>query len=202
MFDFGITNGAHQNAINILNDGTFYWQTAPPTDQLYASRALSLNTWYQIALVRVNGVKRIYINGVQDPDTSVYTNTITNPQALWIGERHWGTGNPFNGIISNFQVYNTALSAAQVQQLYQEGIASPPVTGAGLVGWWPLNGDTNDYANFNTGYNSNVIFTAQNYTLPRLSNAYSISTASVLLPLLNYSSGLYSTYKVGVYSWK
>ncbi|MGC9132311.1 MAG: hypothetical protein ACP5HJ_01530, partial [Candidatus Micrarchaeia archaeon] len=56
----------------------------------------------------------------------------------------------------------------QIQQLYLQGINSPPIPNAGLVGWWPLNGDTNDYSGwFNTGFPFNgVIFNSTKYPIP------------------------------------
>jgi hypothetical protein len=63
-----------------------------------------------------------------------------------------GGAQGFSGSIANFQIYNTALSSAQVQTLYQSGIKGSPISGAGLVGWWPLNGNANDYSgNGNNG---------------------------------------------------
>ncbi len=55
----------------------------------------------------------------------------------------------FNGQASNFQIYNTSLSAAEIQGLYQEGIGGAPVRSQNLVGWWPLNGNYNDYSGNN-----------------------------------------------------
>jgi hypothetical protein len=57
----------------------------------------------------------------------------------------------FNGLIASVQVYNSSLSASQVQSLCAQGIAATPIAGANAVGWWPLNGDTKDYSGY--GYN-------------------------------------------------
>jgi hypothetical protein len=53
----------------------------------------------------------------------------------------------FSGSMSNIQVYNSILSPGQVQMLYRQGIAAPPVSG-NLIGWWPLDGDANDYSGY------------------------------------------------------
>jgi hypothetical protein len=60
-----------------------------------------------------------------------------------------GGGFPFTGSISNLQLYNTSLDAGTVQTLYVEGIGGAPVNPQYLIGWWPLNGDTNDYSGSN-----------------------------------------------------
>ncbi len=51
----------------------------------------------------------------------------------------------FNGLVSDIQLYNSTLSPSQVQGIYQEGIGGAPLT-ANLVGYWPLNGNGNDYS--------------------------------------------------------
>ncbi len=52
----------------------------------------------------------------------------------------------FNGEVANAQLYNTSLSQSQIQALYNEGIGGAPITLQNLVGWWPLNGNSNDYS--------------------------------------------------------
>jgi hypothetical protein len=65
----------------------------------------------------------------------------------------------FNGSISNVQIYNTSLNANSVKALYIQGIGTPPVNLQRLVGWWPLNGDTNDYSgNGNNAVSSGIGF--------------------------------------------
>jgi hypothetical protein len=55
-------------------------------------------------------------------------------------------------LYANLQLYNASLSANQIQALYQEGIGGAPIDLQHLVGWWPLNGDANDYSgNGNNG---------------------------------------------------
>ncbi len=77
-------------------------------------------------------------------------------------------GRFFNGSVSNVQVYNTALSQNGIKALYQEGISGAPINLRNLVGWWPLNGDTNDYSgNGNNGVPGNIIYVSQySYTPP------------------------------------
>ena len=70
-------------------------------------------------------------------------------------------GEYWSGIISNVQLYNTSLSANDIQALYQEGIGGAPINIENLVGWWPLNSNANDYSgNDNDGVSANVIYTS------------------------------------------
>ena len=169
--------------------------------------AITTNTWNLLTVTCQNSGSstnyNTYLNGVL-VGSGTASGNIQSATYLTIGIEMYGGSpySPFNGLISDVQVYNTALSPTQIQTIYQRGISGPPVTSSGLAGWWPLQGDTNDYANFNTGYNNGVTFTSQNYTPPSLANAYSISKSSVLLPLLNYSTGTENIIQVGVYAWK
>ena len=58
------------------------------------------------------------------------------------------TCNLFTGDLANIQVYNTTLSANSIWQLYNSGIGGQASPGSGLVGWWPLNGNLNDYSGY------------------------------------------------------
>jgi hypothetical protein len=67
--------------------------------------------------------------------------------------------------LSNAQIYNTALSPNGIQALYQEGIGGAPINIQSLVGWWPLNGNANDYSgNSNNGAPSGVAYTSNWYS--------------------------------------
>ena len=81
----------------------------------------------------------------------------------------YGTISPvspyFSGSISNAQLYNTSLSSNDIQALYQEGIGGAPIDLRNLVGWWPLNGNANDYSgNNNNGKAINVTYTTGWYS--------------------------------------
>ena len=68
-------------------------------------------------------------------------------------------------MISNVQVYNTSLSANDIATLYANGIGADPINIRNLVGWWPLNGNANDYSgNGYTGISSNVVYNSNWYS--------------------------------------
>ncbi len=69
-------------------------------------------------------------------------------------------GNPFEGQIANVQIYNASLDSKSISAIYQEGIGGAPIDLQNLVGWWPLNGNANDYSgNGNGGLATNVLYT-------------------------------------------
>ena len=112
------------------------------------------NGWYFIAVTQNStNVLTIYVNGVFDNSGTV---TSQAPGAITIGEA--GSGGTFwNGSVADVQIYNTSLSATQISQLYQEGIGGAPIKLQNLVGWWPLDGNANDYSgNGNNGVPANI----------------------------------------------
>jgi len=91
-------------------------------------------------------------------------NTVLNGE-LVIGDQDPPGYIQFNGLIANVQIYNTSLSANEIQALYLEGIGGAPIDLQNLVAWWPLNGNADDYSgNDNNGQISNVNFVSNWYS--------------------------------------
>ena len=186
------------------SDTVFFWGSG---DDCQSNLVVQTNTWTFIAVTYLAGANTVtlYDNGNSQLCTlsgGVPLNTPTGTQ-LSIGVGLSTNSYPFPGKIANIQVYNTSLSSQQVSQLYQEGISGSPIPGSGLVGWWPLNGNANGYANqYTAGYPLNAPFQPVSYNSVSLLNSYSVTSQSVPIPLLNYSKGAYKLYNVGIYSWK
>ncbi len=133
------------------------------SERFTSSLTPSNNAWHFVGYTYTAGSNSItfYLDG-QTPQVvnDLVLNTIisgTNPST--IGAYPSLLSNPFNGLISNVQIYNTSLSANDVQALYQEGIGGAPQNTQNLVGWWPLNGNANDYSgNNNNGAATSVIY--------------------------------------------
>ncbi|MCL5239398.1 MAG: LamG domain-containing protein [Candidatus Marsarchaeota archaeon] len=131
----------------------------------------ALNTWSFVAFTYSSStnVVNITMNTQTDHITSATLNYAVPPQVFNIGARSDG-GFLWPGELANVQVYNTSLSANEVQSLYTEGIGGAPLRLQNLVGWWPLNGNANDYSgNNNNGVPSGVTYTNQwtsGYTTP------------------------------------
>ncbi len=72
-------------------------------------------------------------------------------------------GGLVGGMLADVQLYNDSLSPAELQTLYAEGIGGAPLRLQNLVGWWPLNGNPNDYSgNGNDGQvTGGVTYTSQ-----------------------------------------
>ncbi len=126
----------------------------------------ALGKWYFLAITKDtggNGV--IYINGTQDGGTLTGLPAVSvgnNSPLIGIGYEIYGgaNNNRVYGSIANVQFYNTSLSSNEIKALYLEGIGGAPVRIQSLVGWWPLNGNANDYSgnNNNGQISSNITF--------------------------------------------
>jgi hypothetical protein len=131
--------------------------------------AISFGTWYQIAMTWNGAPSGVTLTGYLD-GVNIGSNTATSQGTVIPCEPSdsslfaLGTGPPgsssrnFNGLISDVQIYNTSLSASEVQALYDAGVGATPLPLPNLIGWWPLNGDTYDYSgNLNNGVPTSVV---------------------------------------------
>ncbi len=109
-----------------------------------------------------------YLDGV--PYSATFTSG--TPATQGTGKLIIGAGeNGYSNVeLANVQIYNTSLSANEIQALYLEGIGGAPIDLQNLVGWWPLNGNANDYSgNGNNGQAYSVTYTSNwesGYTPP------------------------------------
>ncbi len=140
-----------------------------PCSIITSTSAIASGTWYFAALVyspSSNTVTGYLDNNLEGSCSNAGVST-SDPGSLQIG---YYINNYFNGQVANFQIYNTSLSGPEVNALYLEGIGGAPFELQNLVGWWPLNGNANDYSgNGNNGVPTNVIFTSSwesGYTPP------------------------------------
>jgi hypothetical protein len=86
---------------------------------------IPLNQWTLITAVRTaNNTAQIYYNGVLQPTQSqAWTGNITYTGAWFAIGQQSDANRPFAGLIDEVQVYNTALSAADVLGIYNAGNA-------------------------------------------------------------------------------
>ncbi|MDE1873492.1 MAG: LamG domain-containing protein, partial [Candidatus Micrarchaeota archaeon] len=136
---------------------------------------LSLNAWHFVLMAysSATGTLLCYVDGAVR-GTSTLSGQITyasgHSYSTYIGSNPQVSTGAFPGSIADVQMYNASLSVPEANALYIEGIGGAPVTLQSLVGWWPLNGNANDYSgNNNNGVPSGVSYTSQwtsGYTPP------------------------------------
>jgi len=130
-----------------------------------ASAGVNLVGWHQIVGVKTGTTLGIYVDGSLKATTSIPSNTnVSSTAPLTIGTRSAADCCWMAGQVANVQIYNTSLSANEIQVLYLEGIGGAPIDLQHLVAWWPLNGNANDYSgNGNNGQINNVNFVSNWY---------------------------------------
>ncbi|MFC1751760.1 LamG-like jellyroll fold domain-containing protein, partial [Patescibacteria group bacterium] len=106
--------------------------------------------WYHIAGTLNNGTFSVYVNGINEPGSltdgasSIYDSTSN----LRFGQH--AAGIYFDGLIDDVRIYNRALSAKEIERMYQLGetthinttINTNPDLKNGLVGHWTFDGQT------------------------------------------------------------
>ncbi len=152
------------------------WITAGQSNLCTSAGSTSLvypspHTWAFYAITISPVIAIAYENAVATQQSgtigSISISNIVMGDYNYPGSNNWDS---YNGHLANVQIYNTSLSANQINSLYLEGIGGSPIDLRYLVGWWPLNGDSVDYSGYgNTGTSANVIFTDNwynNYAQP------------------------------------
>ena len=126
-----VVGGISNNCFNIAFDaaGAIYWGWRYDDSGAEKRRVTSLSThkvdnaewnFYTFCLDNIGGTHSMYINGVlKDTYSSTYTiGPVIN--SFKLGEFRLG-GVPLLGILDNFKVFNRALTASEVQNMYYYG---------------------------------------------------------------------------------
>jgi hypothetical protein len=78
-------------------------------------------TWQHVAVTLAGATGTVYFNGVAVASNTAMTlkpSSLANTTANWLGRSQYTSDPYLNGKIDNFRIYNRALSAAEVQQLF------------------------------------------------------------------------------------
>jgi len=123
---------------------------------------------YDNVNITING--RTYSTTFTAP-ASTALNSLVTPALSFTSNPPGGDEISSNIRIANVQLYSTTLTPQEIKALYLEGIGGPPIDLQHLVGWWPLNGNANDYSGngYNGQINSGVTFVSNwwsGYTPP------------------------------------
>ncbi|HTP07198.1 MAG TPA: LamG domain-containing protein [Anaerolineae bacterium] len=158
VLSFGSANSAEaaELRLNSLNQ-LEYGRNPAAWQSVTGVSSIGTGTWTHVAVVQSGANVQLYVNGV--PEGSGTINSTTNFTNLYLGTRRYSGANDqfFNGQLDEVSVWNTALSAAQVQDYMNRSLAGDE---AGLVSYYRMdygtangnNGDTGLHAAFTTLY--------------------------------------------------
>ena len=146
-YRFRINN---DRAVQVLDRGS--------TNMLYSTGLVPLNQWTHITVVGSSTGLRIYLNGILDASNSVAYGAPDTSGTLKIGAEP-GFGEFFNGLIDEVQIYSRALSASEIQGIFNAGDAglvkpTPLPAPSGLASWWPGDGNPDDIVG---GYHGTLV---------------------------------------------
>ena len=147
----------------------FISYSSPTTTKSPTSGVLpTTDVWYHVAGVRnTNDASlRLYVNGLEVDSSRIGSEAAVyfpDPVAE-IGQRGPGPGQGspatgvFHGLIDEVEIYNRALTAAEIKAIFDAGSVgmikpapSPVEPPSGLVAWWPGDGNANDIVGDNDG---------------------------------------------------
>ena len=106
--------------INSADYLEFYVKTADGLENAYWSTAPTLDVWYHVVGVYDGANVKLYVNGSLKDSSTLIGSIGANANPVWIGQSK-NKGNPINGAIDEVRIYNQALSAAEIQEIFQKG---------------------------------------------------------------------------------
>jgi hypothetical protein len=125
------------------------------------SGAFNPNSWNFVMMTISSSTSPLtvqyYLNGKSTINETSFGNQGAGKTYNFGAIHACGASSALKGSMSNVQIYNFSLSISQMETLYLNGIGGAPISKTGLVGWWSLDGNGNDYSgNGNTGALYNI----------------------------------------------
>jgi hypothetical protein len=160
------SSGAEDKYVSLTDGGNigFYLYNAFGGSELIATSSFSANAWTHIVGRYDGSVAEIYANGIKVASKSASGDVADGAGVLTIGRNPDGLVNYFPGSIDEPRIYNRALSASEIWDLYQLGnpdhvnSADSQIDSLekGMVGYWKLDdasgtSATDSSGNGNTG---------------------------------------------------
>ena len=117
----------------------------------FSTGRINLNEWSHILISVNSGTGTYYINNAVAGTGTFSISSVSTSQPFYIGGSYTPVLAYFNGKLSNISIWNTALTPAQVTEIYNEGVPSNlnnHSAYSNLVSWWQLGSNSS----FNTNW--------------------------------------------------
>ncbi len=170
------------------------------------SATVSSNKWQNVVGTYnyITGTISIYVDGALVESSNTLPVLPRARGGMYLGAFNTlPSADSYSGRMANVQIYGTALTGPQVEEVYQNGLQGAPISGA--LAWYPMEGGADDFGPYNyTGYvYGGVDAIGANYLPGGLINSFEVSKASatVGIPVASYP-GASRAYDVGVYAWR
>lgn len=151
--------------------------------KITANKTLAPSTWYYVVgtIDTLTGQARLFINGTLEGNTNANTKPIsfssgaTNSKIFGMATLAPNNGNQLNGKLDDIGIWNRALTQSEITALYNQtptSVLPSNVPTAGLVAYYPFNGNANDASgNGNNGTVNGATLTTDK--IGSLNSAYS-----------------------------
>lgn len=142
-----------------------------------SNTTMSANTWYHAVVTYDGTTRRYYLNGSPDGSNTPQTMNVTNSN-LTVAYDLNGNSMHFNGKIDEFRVYNRALTASEITELYNQGAKNLvkintnqkiDIVPSGLTGYWTFDGPDINWTGATSGTVNNRGSTGGSQTLTNMS---------------------------------
>jgi RHS repeat-associated protein len=128
----------------VLTDGHLGVVTRPSSficlQTTESASPISTNTWYHVVGTCDGTTARIYVNGVFQNSAPVLLNYSGYPAQAGIGGGLFWSGNSFPGLIDEVAIYNRALSATEIGNIYNAGISGRCTLDPAIFSFAPASG--------------------------------------------------------------
>src|SRR5690606_17007176 len=128
------TEYANMAVFNSSGARTRFWNRGSGGSDNQAVAAINDGQWHLLTWVVTPTGSTLYLDGIAIDTEAVAYSTLANADSLDIGRL--GRSSPtdfFNGLIDDVRIYDEALSAAQVGEIYAAFTAVPEPATAGLL---------------------------------------------------------------------
>ncbi len=184
-----LVNGSIFNAHIPYSDGNVYWDFGDINSGgrlIWSPPASIVGDWWHFALVasQSGNYMAIYTNGALAKLQNGMTPFVRTNVDLDIGGSA-SLGVSFGGLIDEFEIYNRALSALEITNIYSAGAASKCLSictpaPSGLLAWWPGENNPNDIVSSING----TLINGATFAPGKVGNAFSFDgvDAYILVP--------------------
>ncbi len=116
QIDYGLfRNGSTNQFLGTINDGVNNMSGTGPKSSL-----ITLGQWYYFVFTWNGSVSKFYTNGIETGSFAWTKSAGTRSTNMKIGKAVDGVAYPFNGLIDEVRIYNRALSATEVLNMYND----------------------------------------------------------------------------------
>jgi len=136
----------------VSNSGTpqFITGNGSTYDTLNGTSTFATGAWYHVVGTISNGKKKIFVNGVMEAEANVTFSGAGVATSLKLGDRN-GTSQGITGQLDDVRIYNRALDATEIRNLY--------LLGPGPVAHWDFDENSGTVAKDTSGSGNNGVLT-------------------------------------------